>query len=328
MHLDSIQILCVVLWLQSENVRVWPLTISVLLEAPQQFLAPLPNQVTAGMDLPCLLHLVKASCMCSSVTDWIHSVDFIPFMCFCAPQTLPKWCFHNWKCCVCSLRCCYTHTTTCTLSSSAGKFELNSWPTCDNQQCFWWAANSGMLSSSHHAEPWLHFCGCLQQLVLSVILVCLLFCFYHCSPISSSSHTDASSVKPDTSSVDWCYPAKWWCCDVLWVNQFLSPLRLDPETPAVCRQWWLRDHPLQWRGVLQLFRRRRPSQKCRWCFKSLPHFSSPTLSEPWPSLTGWFQSCWVVSAFWYNSSRSTNTPPPLSPHSVWSHPASETCFPL
>lgn len=259
MYLDSIQILCVVLWLQSGNVRIWPLTVSVLLEAPLQFLAPLPNQVTAGMDLPCLLHLIKDSCMCSSVTDWIHSVYFIPFMCV---FVLLK---HSQSGVFITENDAYArpdaviHTPVRThfvqLSSSAGKFKMNSWPTCDNQQCFWWAANSGMPSSSHRVEPWLHSCSCLQQLALSVIL----FCFYHCSPNSSSSHTSAVGWNLTVHLSTDATQLNGNSCDVLWVNHLLSPLRLDPETSAVCRQWWLWDHPLQWRGVLQLFRRRRPS---------------------------------------------------------------------
>lgn len=45
-HLASLQILCVVLWLQSGNVRAWLAALLLLLVTPQLSLDPPPNQVT------------------------------------------------------------------------------------------------------------------------------------------------------------------------------------------------------------------------------------------------------------------------------------------
>lgn len=48
--LDSLQILCAVLWLQSRNVRAWLAALLLLLVASQLSLDPPPNQVTTEED--------------------------------------------------------------------------------------------------------------------------------------------------------------------------------------------------------------------------------------------------------------------------------------
>lgn len=204
----------------------------------------------------------------------------------------------------------YTHQYIHTLSNSVLQLEnlkLIHDP-CDNQQSFWWAANSGMPSSSHRVEPWLHSCSCLQQLALSVILVCIPFCFYHCSPISSSSYTSAVgwnlTVHPSTDATQLNGNS----CDVLWVNHFHLHSGWTQKRLLSVDNDDFETIPSSGEESSNSSEEEGHHKNVGDVSKVFPLFSSSTLSEPWPSLTGWFQSCWVVSAFWYNSSRSTNTP--------------------
>lgn len=153
----------------------------------------------------------------------------------------------------------YTHQYIHILSNSVLQLENLKW-IHDPLAIINIASGEQLILACHHpfimwSLDYIHAVVCSNLRYQSFL--CVFFsAFITGSPNRSSSHTSAVGWNLTVLTATQLNGNS---CDVLWVNHLPSPLRLDPEMSAVCRQWWLWDHPLQWRGVFQLFRRRRPS---------------------------------------------------------------------